>query len=149
MYVHTYTLFDCCLTISNFTDFVITPYFFFKRWLYNFLFYLVYNAALKLRMTVRRPSLWQFINVLVLEETGVRVKLAQIEGGILKSNQTASSNSTDTIQITQNIIDINKNLSMKKISMNGALIELSRLIGLKYQKFRDERRKKKAAQQRW
>jgi hypothetical protein len=100
-------------------------------------------------MTVRRPSLWQFINVLILEETGVRVKLAQIEGGILKSNQTASSNSTATPQITQNIIDINKNLSMKKISMNDALIELSRLIGLKYQKFRDERRKKKAAQHRW
>ena len=97
-------------------------------------------------MTVRRPSLWQFIKVLILEETGVRIKLAQIDGGILKSNQSTSSNSSTASQITQNIIDINKNLSKKKISLNDALIELSRLIGLKYQKFRDERRKKKAAQ---
>ncbi|CAF1643914.1 unnamed protein product, partial [Rotaria magnacalcarata] len=103
----------------------------------------MYNAALKLRMTVRRPSLWQFIKVLILEETGVRIKLAQIDGGILKSNQSASSNSSTASQITQNIIDINKNLSKKKISLNEALIELSRLIGLKYQKFRDERRGKK------
>jgi hypothetical protein len=94
-------------------------------------------------MTVRRPSLWQFINVLVLEETGVRVKLAQIESGILKIKQTPSSNSTVTPQITQNIIDINKNLSMKKISMNEALIELSRLIGIKYQKFRDINKEKR------
>jgi hypothetical protein len=100
-------------------------------------------------MTVRRPSLWQFINVLILEETGVRVKLAQIESGILKSNQGASSNPSAASQITQNIIDINENLSKKKISLNGALIELSRLIGLKYQKFCDERRKKKAALQQW
>jgi hypothetical protein len=99
-------------------------------------------------MTVRRPSLWQFISVLILEETGVRVKLAQIEGGILKSNQIASSNSIAAIQITKDIIDINENLRMKKISMNEALIQLSRLIGVKYQKFRDERREKKAAQQR-
>jgi hypothetical protein len=94
-------------------------------------------------MTVRRPSLWQFINVLILEETGVRVKLAQIESGILKSNQTPSSNSTVTPQISQNIIDINKNLSMKKISMNEALIELSRLIGIKYQNFRDINKEKR------
>jgi hypothetical protein len=100
-------------------------------------------------MTVRRPSLWQFINVLILEETGVRVKLAQIESGILKSNQGASSNPSAASQITQNIIDINENLSKKKISLNEAFIELSRLIGLKYQKFCDERRKKKAALQQW
>ncbi len=100
---------------------------------------LAYNSALRRRGQQNHLSIWLLIQLLIFEETAVRMKHFHTLNG--KINAVNKSVRDGVLHINQKIIEINKQLTDNQIQLDEGLIALSALIGLKYEKWRRERKK--------
>ncbi|CAF2057294.1 unnamed protein product [Rotaria magnacalcarata] len=100
-----------------------------------------YNSALRRRGQQNHLSIWLFIQLLIFEETAVRMKHFHTLNG--KINAVNKSVRDGVLHINQKIIEINKQLTDNEIRLDDSLIALSALFGLKYEKWRRERKKNK------
>lgn len=102
---------------------------------------LAYNSALRRRGQQNHLSIWLLIQLLIFEETAVRMKHFHTLNG--KMNAPNKPVRDSVLHINRKIIEINKQLTDNEIQLDDCLIGLSALIGLKYEKWRRERKKNK------
>jgi len=106
-----------------------------------FLIDLGYNSVLRRRAQQSHLSIWVLIDLLITEETAVRMKHFQSLNGKTKSiNKTIRDG---VIEINQKIIELNQKLEVNEIELDDCLISLSILVGVKYDKWRKQRNKNK------
>ena len=81
------------------------------------------------------------MDLLISEETAVRMKHFHTLNG--KTNTANKVVREGVLHINKKIIEFNQKLRDNEIGINDCLIALSALIGLKYEKWRKERKKNK------
>ncbi|CAF2131645.1 unnamed protein product [Rotaria magnacalcarata] len=100
-----------------------------------------YDAVLQRRAQQSHLSMWTLIELLITEETSVRMKHFQLLNGKTKSvNKTVRDS---VIEINNKIIEFNQNFEDDEITIDDCLTSISALVGVKYDKWRKERKKNK------
>lgn len=100
-----------------------------------------YNSALQRRAQRSHLSVWTLIELLITEETAVRIKHFQVLNGKRKTvNKTIRD---DVVEINKNIITFNEQFENGEIQLDECLLRLASLIGVKYDKWRKQRKKNK------
>ncbi len=90
-------------------------------------------------MPRRKSSFWQFALVLKIEETGFRIKMAQVENGNLFNKLNKGTNVIASEQTTKFISEINLELERREIDISTALNKLRESVGTKHGKYRERR----------
>ncbi|CAF0806494.1 unnamed protein product [Rotaria sordida] len=93
-----------------------------------------YNSVFKCRAEKPHLSVWAMLDLLITEETSVRLSHHQSAAGKPKKIRRKCYDSTKSIG--DQIDDINIKLDNDKITLNSALTSLGGLIGIKYDKYR-------------
>lgn len=102
--------------------------------------FLGYNSALQRRAQRNHLSIWTLIELLITEETAVRIKHFQALNG---KRKTVNKRIRDDItEINENIIKYNDQFESGEIRLDECLLKLAALIGVKYDKWRKQRKKK-------
>ncbi|CAF1127713.1 unnamed protein product [Rotaria sordida] len=98
-----------------------------------------YNAVLQRRAQQSHLSIWILIELLITEETAVRMKHFQLLNGKTKSiNKTVR----DTVfEINQKVIELNQKFEDGEIELDDCLTSMSELVGVKYDKWRKQLKK--------
>ncbi|CAF1327132.1 unnamed protein product [Rotaria sordida] len=100
-----------------------------------------YNAVLKRRAQQSHLSIWTLIELLVTEETAVRMKYFQLLNGKKKSiNKTVRNG---VLEINQKIIEFNQQFEDNEIELDACLTLISSLVGVKYGQWRKQLKKNK------
>ena len=102
-------------------------------------FTLGYNSALKRRAQQSHLSIWTLIELLITEETAVRMKHFQWLNGKTKTINKVIRD--DVTEINQEIIELNEKLENGEIKLDKCLSSLASLVGVKYDKWRKQRKK--------
>ncbi|CAF4690762.1 unnamed protein product [Rotaria sp. Silwood2] len=100
-----------------------------------------YNAVLQRRAQQSHLSIWTLIELLITEETAVRMKHFQSLSGKTKPINKTIRNGV--ININQQINLLNQKLEVNDIELDDCLISLSTLVGVKYDQWRKQRKKDK------
>ncbi|CAF2124705.1 unnamed protein product [Rotaria magnacalcarata] len=93
-----------------------------------------YNSVFKCRAEKPHLSVWAMFDLLITEETAVRLSHHQSAAGKPKKIRRKCYDSSKSIG--DQIEDINEKLDNNKIALNSALKSLGGLIGIKYDKYR-------------
>jgi len=99
-----------------------------------FLSFVAYNSVFKHRAEKPHLSVWAMFDLLITEETAVRLSHHQTAAGKPKRIRRKCHDSSKSIG--DQIDDVNEQLANKKIKLESALKSLGVLIGLKYDKYR-------------
>ncbi|CAF4442567.1 unnamed protein product, partial [Rotaria magnacalcarata] len=92
-----------------------------------------YDAVLQRRAQQSHLSMWTLIELLITEETSVRMKHFQLLNGKTKSvNKTVRDS---VIEINNKIIEFNQNFEDDEITIDDCLTSISALVGVKYDKW--------------
>ncbi|CAF3388850.1 unnamed protein product [Rotaria sp. Silwood2] len=100
---------------------------------------LCYNAVLQRRAQQSHLSIWTLIELLITEETAVRMKHFQSLSGKTKPINKTIRNGV--ININQQINLLNQKLEVNDIELDDCLISLSTLVGVKYDQWHKQRKK--------
>ncbi|CAF0897485.1 unnamed protein product [Rotaria sordida] len=100
-----------------------------------------YNAVLKRRTQQNHLSIWTLIELLITEETAVRMKHFQLLNGKKKSINTTIRN--NVIEINKKIFEFNQKFEDDEIELDECLTLISSLVGVKYDQWRTQLKKNK------
>lgn len=93
-----------------------------------------YNAALHCRAQQSHLSIRALIELLITEETGVRMKHFQWLNG--KTKTIKKSIRDGVVEIKQYIIEFNQKFKNNEIQLDECLLSLASLVGVKYDRWR-------------
>ncbi|CAM4848783.1 unnamed protein product, partial [Rotaria magnacalcarata] len=98
-----------------------------------------YNSALQRRAQQNHLSIWALIELLITEETAVRIKHFQLLNG--KTRRVNKAVRDDVLEINKKIIEYNQKFEDDEIQLDECLLSLASLVGVKYDKWRKLRKK--------
>ncbi|CAF3461643.1 unnamed protein product [Rotaria socialis] len=98
-----------------------------------------YNSALQRRAQQNHLSIWALIELLIIEETAVRIKHFQLLNG--KTRRVNKAVRDDVLEINKKIIECNQKFEDDEIQLDECLLSLASLVGVKYDKWRKLRKK--------
>ena len=96
--------------------------------------FVAYNSVFKCRAEKPHLSVWAMFDLLITEETTVRLSHYQSIAGKLKKLHRKCYESSKSMG--DQIADINEQLYNDKITLKSALKSLACLIGIEYDKYR-------------